>query len=87
MIPTQKRGLFWFRRLKNKDVSRGSYYSNNYFDADYVASMKQFQKETRGMLPDSNDAILIRNRLFREMRDRKMAFDERVRADVKGREA
>jgi len=46
--------------------------------------MKRFQKETRGMLPDSSEVKLIRNRIYDEMRNIKHREIQKARQAAQG---
>jgi hypothetical protein len=50
----------------------------------YVAAMKRFQIETRGMLPDSDEVKLIRNKIYEEMRLDKYMKERRAREQHQG---
>lgn len=71
MLKVQNRGMFFMRRLMNKPGKKQSNDLNDFHEAAYIKSMKRYQIETRGMLPDSQQVRDIRNRLFSEMRNDK----------------
>lgn len=44
----------------------------NFYDPeDYLHAMKRFQKETRGMLPHSDEWRNVRNRIYSELGESK----------------
>lgn len=79
-----RRGLFFFRRLLNKPVKRQGNTQLHYDDAAYVRAMKQFQKETRGMLPESDAAKAVRNRIYAQLRIDKTKAEQAERAAHRG---
>lgn len=72
------------RRLQNKPLKRQSNTVTQYDEAVYVAAMKRFQIETRGMLPDSDEVKLIRNKIYEEMRLDKYMKERRAREQHQG---
>ena len=59
-------------RLLNKPTkSQGFETTATYDDVTYLRAMKQFQKETRAILPDSAEYKDVRNGIYREMRLKK----------------
>ena len=67
------------RRLANKPTKKQSNFVNAFDETVYFQAMKKFQKETRGLLPDSNEAKNIRNKIYTEMRDKKHQQEQAAR--------
>ena len=52
MVDQANRRIFFFRRLLNKQIkTTNTNVENQYDQTQYLAAMKRFQKETKGMLP------------------------------------
>jgi len=72
IVSHQQRHLFFMGRLLNKPTkSQGFETTATYDDVTYLRAMKQFQKETRAILPDSAEYKDVRNGIYREMRLKK----------------
>ena len=44
-----------------------------YDQRQYIAAMKKFQKQSKGMLPDSPEWNAVRNQIYAELRQQKYA--------------
>ena len=69
-----QRDIFFFRRLLNKQIKpRSDKVEKQYDQRQYISAMKKFQKESKGMLPDSPEWNAVRNRIYSELRQQKYA--------------
>ena len=67
-----RRDIFFFRRLLNKQIKpRSDIVEKQYDQRQYISAMKKFQKESKGMLPDSPEWNEVRNRIYSELRQKK----------------
>ncbi|TNV77646.1 hypothetical protein FGO68_gene3438 [Halteria grandinella] len=63
-----QRSILFMRRLQNKTVRKESTNRHNYDEDTYLKAMKKFQREARGLVPGTNEYVMVRNKIYGELR-------------------
>ena len=56
------------RRLQNKSARKDSNNRHNYDEDTYLKAMKKFQREARGLVPGTHEYVMVRNKIYGELR-------------------